>query len=51
MFAAALSGIAGVAPTSATAEKALERMVESIKAGTLSTFIPFDRNGQTVMLG
>lgn len=51
VFAAALSGIAGVAPTSATAEKALERMVESIKAGTLSTFIPFDRNGQTVMLG
>ncbi len=51
VFAAALSGIAGVAPTSDTAEKALERMVESIKAGTLSTFIPFDRNGQTVMLG
>jgi hypothetical protein len=51
VFAAALSGIAGVAPTSATAEKALERMVESIKAGTLSTFIPFDRKGQTVMLG
>lgn len=51
VFAAALSGIGGVAPTPETAEKALQRMVEAIKAGTLGTFIPFDRQGHPVMLG
>lgn len=51
VFVAALSGSAGVAPSSESAEKPLQRMVESIKAGTLGTFIPFDRQGQTVMLG
>lgn len=51
VFAAALSGRAGVAPTSEAAEKPLQRMVEAIKAGTLGTFIPFDREGQSVMLG
>lgn len=51
VFAAALSGSGGLAPTSQAAEKPLERMVEAIKAGTLGTFIPFDRQGQPVMLG
>ena len=50
VFAAALSGSAGVAPTSESAEKPLQRMVEAIKAGNLGTFIPFDRSGQAVML-
>lgn len=51
VFAAALSGSGGLAPTSEAAEKPLQRMVEAIKAGTLGTFIPFDRQGQPVMLG
>lgn len=51
VFAAALSGSGGLAPTSEAAEKPLARMVEAIKAGTLGTFIPFDRQGQPVMLG
>lgn len=51
VFAAALSGSGGVAPTPEAAEKSLERMVEAIKAGTLGTFIPFDRQGLPVMLG
>ena len=51
VFAAALSGSGGVAPTPDAAEKSLERMVEAIKAGTLGTFIPFDRQGLPVMLG
>lgn len=50
VFAAALSGSAGQAPSSESAEKPLQRMVESIKAGSLGTFIPFDRQGQPVML-
>lgn len=51
VFAAAMSGSAGVAPSSEAAEKPLQRMVEAIKAGTLGTYIPFDRQGQPVMLG
>lgn len=51
VFATALSGSGGLAPTSDAAEKPLQRMVEAIKAGSLGTFIPFDRLGQPVMLG
>jgi hypothetical protein len=50
VFAASMSGSGGLAPTSEAAEKPLQRMVESIKAGTLGTFIPFDREGHPVML-
>jgi hypothetical protein len=50
VFAAALSGSGGLAPTSEAAEKPLERMVEAIKAGTLGTLIPFDRQGLPVNL-
>ncbi len=51
VFAAALSGSAGIEPSSEAAEKPLQRMVEAIKAGTLGTFIPFDRLGQAMRLG
>lgn len=51
VFAAALAGTAGLVPSSEAAEKPLQDMVESIKAGKLGTFIPFDRQGQAVMLG
>jgi len=50
VFAAALSGSGGVAPTPEAAEKPLQQMVEAIKAGTLGTYIPFDRQGQPVVL-
>lgn len=50
VFAAALSGSGGLAPTPEAAEKPLERMVEAIKAGTLGTLIPFDRQGLPVNL-
>ena len=50
VFAASMSGTGGLAPTSQAAEKPLQRMVQSIKAGTLGTFIPFDREGNPVML-
>lgn len=50
VFAAALAGSGGVAPTSEAAEKPLQRMVESVKAGTLDAFIPFDQQGQAVRL-
>ncbi len=51
VFAAAMSGTGGLAPSSAAAEAALQRMVESIKAGNLGALIPFDRQGEPVLLG
>jgi len=51
VFAAALSGQSNQAPTSEAAEAPLQRMVEAIKRGDHSTFIPFDQNGQPVQFG
>ncbi|NDP62120.1 ribonucleotide reductase subunit alpha [Polaromonas sp.] len=50
VFAAAMSG-SDRAPTSEDAEKPLERMVESIKRGEHSGFIPFDTQGLAVQIG
>lgn len=50
VFAAAMSGSSGRAPSSEAAEKPLQRMVESIKAGNLGSYIPFDQQGQAVQL-
>ena len=50
VFAAALAGSGGLAPSSEAAEKPLQRMVEAIKSGTLGTIIPLDRQGEAVML-
>jgi hypothetical protein len=43
-----MSGHAGVAPTSVQAEAPLQDMVEAIKTGRLSSFIPFDNAGLPV---
>lgn len=51
VFAAAMSGTGGLAPSSAAAEAALQRMVEAIKAGNLAALIPFDQQGQSLILG
>lgn len=51
VFAAAMSGTPGKAPTTADADQPLERMVESIKQGQIAAFIPFDPKGQAVNLG
>jgi hypothetical protein len=48
VFVAALSGTAGVSPSAAAAEQPLQQMVESIKSGAISRFIPFDVDGQPV---
>ncbi|MBC7955377.1 MAG: ribonucleotide reductase subunit alpha [Cytophagales bacterium] len=50
VFVAGLSGKGGVAPTSAQAEAPLQTMVESIKAGKIATYVPFNREGQPVNL-
>lgn len=51
VFAAALSGRAGLPPSESQIDAALERLVEAVKSGQLSGLIPFDRFGEAVQLG
>lgn len=51
VFVASLSGRDGRAPTSGEADRTLQGMVESIKAGSIGSFLPFDRRGEPVLLG
>ncbi len=50
VFAAALAGRGGIEPSSADAEKPLERMIEAIRIGAHGSYIPFDRSGQVLLL-
>jgi hypothetical protein len=50
VFVAGMSGTAGQPPTTEAAEKPLQRMVESIKAGSLGSYLPFDTTGLPVVL-
>ncbi len=49
VFVAALSGRAGVAPGEDEVAQVLTRMTDAIKSGELAGFIPFDREGHTVV--
>mgnify|MGYP001600150497 CR=1 FL=1 len=51
VFVAALSGKNGCAPRTEDAEAPLNRMVESIKTGSIGMFIPFDAHGHPVLFG
>ena len=50
VFVGALAGRNGQSPASGEADRHLQRMTESIKAGSIGGFIPFDRAGQAVQL-
>ncbi|MBS0317570.1 MAG: ribonucleotide reductase subunit alpha, partial [Proteobacteria bacterium] len=50
VFAAALGGRDGAAPSPGDADAALQRMVESIRAGAIDSFVPFDRQGDVLQL-
>ena len=50
VFVASLPGRSGRPPTSKEADQPLQRMIESIKAGLIGSFIPFDRRGEPVQL-
>ena len=50
VFAAGLAGLGGRAPTSEEAGRQLDRMVESIKAGSIGSFMSFDREGEAMLL-
>jgi hypothetical protein len=49
VFAAALSGSQGRAPSSSDCERPLQRMVQAIREGAHGAYIPFDRQGQPVL--
>jgi hypothetical protein len=51
VFVAGLAGREGRAPTGAEAASSLDRMIESIKAGSFGAYLPFDRQGQPVLFG
>ena len=51
VFAAALPGTPQHAPTSTDAEAPLQAMVEAIRAGQISNYIAFNRQGVPVQLG
>jgi hypothetical protein len=51
VFVASLAGRDGRAPTSKEADQSLQRMIESVKTGLFGSFIPFDRQGQPMLLG
>ena len=51
VFAAALAGPPGQAPSEGDVDRALHRMVDAVKAGTVSAYLPFNREGFPVRLG
>jgi hypothetical protein len=50
VFVASLPGRAGRPPTSKEADQPLQRMIESIKAGSIGSFLPFNRQGEPMLL-
>ena len=50
VFAAALAGPPGQAPSEGDVDRALHRMVDAVKAGTVSAYLPFNREGFPVRL-
>ncbi len=50
VFASTLGGRGGRAPTSAEADRSLQGMVETIRSGLLGSLIPFNRQGEPLLL-
>jgi hypothetical protein len=50
VFVAGLSGRGGCAPTSDEADQSLQRMIEAIKTGAFGAFMPFDRQGNPMLI-
>lgn len=50
VFVAGLSGRDGRAPTSAEADQSLQYMIEAIKTGAFGSFMPFDRQGNPMLI-
>ena len=50
VFVAGLSGQGGRAPTSTEADQSLQRMIEAVKIGAFGAFMPFDRQGNPMLI-
>ena len=50
VFVAGLSGQGGQPPTREQADQSLQRMIDAIKRGAFGAFMPFDRQGQPLLL-
>ncbi len=50
VFVASLPGHGGQPPSSAEAGQSLDRMIAAIQTGAVGAFLPFDRNGDPVLL-
>lgn len=50
VFVAAMSGRAGIAPSTDEAQQPLTMMVESIRLGHLGNYLPLDRKGQAIAI-
>lgn len=50
VFVAGLAGRNGCAPTSDEAGRSLDRMVEAVKTGEFGSFMPFDRQGNPMLI-
>lgn len=48
VFVSSMSGQTGIAPSSKDADRYLEMMVESVKSGSFSKFLAFERNAALV---
>ncbi|MGO1500599.1 MAG: ribonucleotide reductase subunit alpha [Marinobacter sp.] len=51
VFVAAMSGRGGTAPSSDEAQQPMTMMVESIRLGNVSSYLPLDKSGNAVSLG
>ena len=51
VFTAALSGTPGRAPSDDDTDRVLRRMVEAVKTGAFTAYLPFNREGLPVRLG
>lgn len=50
VFLAALSGRGGLAPSAAETDATLDRMIAAVKAGAFGAFMPFDRQGNPLLI-
>ncbi len=51
VFVAAMSGRGGIAPTTDETQQPMTMMVESIRLGNISNYLPLDSSGNAIALG
>ncbi len=51
VFAGALAGVLDAEPSDVQVDQQLQRMVDAVKSGQLAAYLPFNRDGEPVVLG